>query len=76
MNFVFFFFFFVWILFCDGSFFSCFCQVYKIFYHQESTHYLQIKHNKKFMLQRKKLHHNLSIFCFCHYTRGIAKEEE
>jgi hypothetical protein len=59
-----------------GPFFHVFVKFIKYFYHQESTHYLQIKYNKKFMLQRKKLHHNLSIFCFCHYPREIAKEEE
>jgi len=41
---------FVWVLFCGESFSLCFRQVYKIFYHQESSHCLQIKHNNFFLL--------------------------
>jgi len=52
MGFVFFCFSFVWVLLCGGSFFLCFRQAYKVFYHQESNNYLQIKHNKKLLLQR------------------------
>jgi len=59
-----------------SPFFLHFRQTYKIFYHQESSHYIQIKHNKKLILQRKKLRHNLGISWFCHSPRKIAKKEE
>jgi hypothetical protein len=42
--------------------FLCFCQVYKIFYYQEPSHYLQIKHNKKFLLQKKKTSSQFQFF--------------
>ncbi len=67
---------FVWVLFCGGSSFLCFLQAYKFFYHQEFSHYIQIKHNRKKLLQRKKLRHNLGISWFCHSPRKIAKKEE
>jgi hypothetical protein len=47
-----------------GPFFLHFRQAYKVFYHQESSHCLQIKHNIKFLSQRKKLHHNLDFVLF------------
>jgi hypothetical protein len=56
-----FYFSFVWVLFCGGSSFLCFLQAYKFFYHQEFSHYIQIKHNRKKLLQRKKLRHNLGF---------------
>jgi hypothetical protein len=44
-----------WVLFCGESFFLYFCQAHKVFYHQESSYYLQIKHNRKFLPQKKIL---------------------
>ncbi len=66
---------FVWVLFCGGSFYLHFRLVYNYFYHKKSNHYLQIKHNRKFLLQRERLHHNLGFFCFCHNFGKIAKKE-
>jgi hypothetical protein len=50
--------------FCCESFFYVFVKLKFIFYHEESSHYLQIKHNTKFLLQRVKLHHNFGFFWF------------
>jgi hypothetical protein len=49
---------------------------FKSFYHQESSHYLQIKHNRNFLLQRERLHHNLGFTSSCYNLGKIAKEEE
>jgi hypothetical protein len=42
-----------WVLFCGGFFFFPlrFCQAQKVFYHQEYSHCLQIKHNIWFLPQ-------------------------
>jgi hypothetical protein len=47
-----------------GPFFYTFVKLLKKNYHQESSHYLQIKHNTKFLLQRMKLCHNLGFSWF------------
>jgi hypothetical protein len=62
--FLFFCFFLFRFCFVVGPFFLHFRQTYKVFYHQESSHYIQIKHNKKLILQREKLRHNLGISWF------------
>jgi hypothetical protein len=53
---------FVWVLFCGGSFFLHFHKVLKVFYHKDYSRYLQIKHTRKFLLQRERLRHNLRFF--------------
>jgi len=66
MRFVFFF------SFCLGCvlwwvlFLYTFVKLKKKIYHQESNHYMQIKHNREFILQTEKLHHNFYFFCFYH----------
>jgi len=34
-------------------FFLRFCQVQKVFYHQEFNHYLQIKHKKNYIIMKE-----------------------
>jgi hypothetical protein len=54
----------VWFFFCLGCvlwwalFLYAFVKLRIFFNHQESNHYMQIKHNREFILQTKKLHHN------------------
>ncbi len=45
-----------------SPFFSlCFYEAQKVFYHQECGYYLQIKHNKRFLPQRKRFCHGLGF---------------
>ncbi len=43
------------------SFLLCLCQAQKVFYHQESGYYLQIKHNRWFLPQSKRFCHGLGF---------------
>jgi hypothetical protein len=64
-------------LFCGGSFFCplCFCQAHKIFYHQKSGYYLQIKHNRRFLPQSEQF--CLSWFFLVFVSpKNLAKEKE
>jgi hypothetical protein len=68
--------FFVWVFFCVGSFFIYFHQAYKVSYLQESSHYIQTKHNRKFLLHRERLHHNLGFSWFLSQSKEIIKEDK
>jgi len=49
----------------------------KRIYHHESSYYLQIKHNIRFLPQSEQFYHGLGFFCFfCHYPNEIAKEKK
>ncbi len=52
---------FVWVLFYGGFFFMFFSSL-ESFYHQESSHYIQIMYNNKKLLQREKTCHNFGFF--------------
>ncbi len=62
--------------FVAGLFFIYFCRALKVFYLQKSSHYIQTKHNKKFLLHRKRPCHNLGFSWFLsHSLSEITKEE-
>jgi hypothetical protein len=60
------------------GFFSplCFYQAQKVFYHQESNYYLQIKHNKSFYHKVSDIATSLVFLIFCHSFKEIAKEKK
>jgi hypothetical protein len=53
MGFMFFAFLLFGFYFVVSPFYLRFHQAYEVLYHQESSHYLQIKHNREFLLQRR-----------------------
>jgi hypothetical protein len=57
---------FFWILFCGGSFFFSlhFYQAQNVFFHQESSYYIQIKHNERFLPQNDKLSQSWCFLVF------------
>ncbi len=65
-----------WFLFCGGTFFffHIFVKPRKFFFRQEYGHYLQIKHNKRFLPQSDQFCHGLSFSFFCHNFKEMAKE--
>jgi len=65
MGFVFFVFSFIWVfVLLWVLFMTTFLSSLKNIYHQKSSHYLQIKHNIRFLLQRVRLFHNLGFSWF------------
>jgi hypothetical protein len=58
-----------------GPFFSIrFCQPDKVFYHQESGYYIQIKHNRRFLPQFFFFAVVLVFLNICHNFREITNE--
>ncbi len=55
-------------MFCGGSFFKMFLS--------SLENYIQIKHNRKYLLHINRLCHNLGFKKNCHSRREIAKEQE
>jgi len=45
------------------------------FYHQESSYYLQIKHNRRFEPQNEQFVMVLVFLSFCHKPNEIPKEK-
>jgi heme/copper-type cytochrome/quinol oxidase subunit 2 len=62
MGFVFFYFLLFGFCFVVGLYFYVFVKLRKKNYHRKSSHYLQTKHNKKFLLQKERLHTTILVF--------------